>query len=173
MSKQECSGYKIVGKIKDASLYNEYDFIVAIGDSKIREKIYRKLERNKLNIVSLIHRNAIVADNVQMKKGTVVMAGAVINPNVLLGEGCIVNTSSSIDHDCIIGDFVHVSVGAHIAGSVKIGNGVFIGAGVIIINNRIIINNVTVGAGAVVVKDLMEIGTYIGVPANKRREGIK
>ena len=79
----------------------------------------------------------------------------------------IVNTSASIDHECKIGDYAHISVGSHLAGNVEIGNGTWIGVGAVVSNNIHICENVMVGAGAVVVEDIVESGTYVGVPARK------
>ena len=83
--------------------------------------------------------------------------------------GCIINTASSVDHDCVLSDFVHVAVGAHLCGTVTIGNATWIGAGATVSNNVNICGECTIGAGAVVVKDIIEPGTYIGVPAKLRR----
>ena len=97
------------------------------------------------------------------------MAGAVINTGTEVGIGAIVNTCSSIDHDCRIGSFVHVAVGAHLCGNVTIGDDTWIGAGAVVSNNTDIFGGCIIGAGAVVIRNIDEIGTYIGVPAGKRR----
>ena len=161
-SLKTCAGYPVVGKT-DASV--DGDVFVAIGNAAARQK----LSKNRENLVTLIHPSAVIADSVEIGKGTVVMAGAVINPETKIGTGCIVNTSSSIDHDCVIGDYVHVAVGAHICGTTVVGNNTWIGTGATVINNIIICDDCMIGAGAVVVKDLDDSGTYIGVPARKKR----
>mgnify|MGYP003304005502 CR=1 FL=1 len=164
----ECMGYPVVGK---STKYREYlssgDFFVAIGNAKIRKKIYKELELAGATIATLIHPNAVLAQEVQIGIGTVVMAGAVINPATVIGIGCIINTCASVDHDSIIGDFVHISVGAHLAGTVEIGKNSCIGAGATIINNVKVTEDCIIGAGAVVIKDIIEKGTYVGVPVKK------
>ena len=77
------------------------------------------------------------------------------------------NTCASVDHDCCLGDYVHVSVGAHVAGTVIIGNSTWIGAGAVVNNNLHITDSCMIGAGAVVINDIVERGTYVGVPARK------
>lgn len=161
----KCYNYAIVGNISDAKSYKEYDFVIAIGNSEVRKSVQEKLENEGLNIVSLIHPNAVIGEYIKIEKGTVVMAGAVINPNTIIGKGCIINTCSSVDHDCNIGDFSHIAVGAHIAGTVNIGKETFIGAGATIINNINICNGCWIGAGAVVVDNIEKMGVYIGIPA--------
>lgn len=141
------------------------EFFVAIGNNLIREKKQNMLIDNGARIATLIHPKSIIAKNIAIGQGTVVMAGAILNPCVNIGDGVIINTSSSVDHESIIGSFTHIAVGTHIAGAVKIDEKVFVGAGVTIINNINICSDCTIGAGAVVVKDIEEVGTYIGVPA--------
>lgn len=162
---RECGGYAVIGKSSDAFQYMDSDFAVAIGNAEIRERFFNKLIADDVHIVSLIHPNAVISENVEIGKGTVIMAGAVINPDTHIGDGCIINTCSSIDHDCRISDFVHVSVGAHVAGSVLIGTRTWIGAGATVSNNVEITRDCIIGAGAVAVKDVEISGTYIGVPA--------
>lgn len=162
-----CGTYKVVGECRSAASYKNADFIVGIGNAKIRRKIQSELVAMGLHIVSLVHPAAVIARDVKIGPGTVVMAGAVINPCTEIGQGCIINTCASVDHDCRIGDYVHVSVGAHVAGTVTIEENTWIGAGAIISNNVEIVADCMIGAGAVVVKNIQEGATYIGVPARK------
>ena len=164
----------VIGKVSDFIKYiDTSDFFVAIGNSAVRQRIQKELENNNAKIVSLFHPSAIIANNVKIGKGTVIMAGAIINPNTVIGEGVIVNTNSSVDHDCIIDDFTHISVGAKICGTVNIGKSTWIGAGATVINNKNVCANCMVGAGATVVKDIAFSGTYIGTPARKKLEQVK
>ena len=164
---KSCGNYKVVGGCKSALSYKNSDFIVAIGNANIRRSIQSELIEMGLNLVSLVHPSAVIASNVSMGVGTVVMAGAVINPCSVIGQGCIINTCASVDHDCRLGDYVHVSVGAHVAGTVTIGDSTWVGAGATISNNIEIVDACMIGAGAVVIADISEPGTYIGVPAKK------
>ena len=159
---RECYGYPVIGPTSKAASY-ECDKIVAIGNASIRERIQKNIET-----VSLIHPAAVVAHDVKMGDGCVVMAGAVINPGTIIGNGVIINTASSVDHDCIIEDYTHVAVGAHICGTVHVGKRTWIGAGATVVNNVEICDDCMIGAGATVVKSIKEAGTYVGVPARLR-----
>ena len=158
----ECAGFPVVGKTIEASSIDG-DKIVAIGNSKIRERIQKNID----NIATLIHPNAVISRRVEIGEGSVVMAGAVINSDSVVGKGCIINTGASVDHDCKIENFVHVSVGTHVAGNCIIGERTWIGAGATVSNNINICNDCMIGAGAVVIKNIEESGTYIGVPAKE------
>ncbi len=162
-----CGDYKVVGTCKDALSYKDADFVVAIGNAKIRSKIQSELTEQAMHVVPLIHPAAVIASSARIGAGTVVMAGAVVSPCAEIGKGCIINTCASVDHDCCIHDYVHVSVGAHIAGAVTIHDRTWIGAGATVSNNIEITSDCTIGAGAVVVASINESGTYVGVPARK------
>ena len=167
---RRCGEYVVVGAVKDIVAYTDSsDFFVAIGNSRIRQRITEKLRACHGLIITLIHPAAVIAENVDIGAGTVVMAGSVINPGAHIGESCIVNTCSSVDHDCLIDKYCHISVGAHLAGSVETGAHVWVGAGAVVSNNLKIAGNTVVGAGAVIVKDITVSGTYIGVPARKAK----
>ena len=131
----ECCGYPVIGLIQDVKRFPGSDFIVAIGNAGIREKMQMALIDAGLRPVSLVHPKAVIGKQVTLGEGSVVMAGAVVNPCCRIGKGCIINTCASVDHDCTIGDYTHISVGAHVAGTVTIGNRTWIGAGATVSNN--------------------------------------
>lgn len=157
-----------VGKVSDYIKYKEEAaFVVAIGNSRIRERIQKQLLGDECKVETLVHPQAVIGSDVSIGIGTVIMPGAVINAGACIGSGVIINTCSSVDHDCEIRDYCHVAVGSHLAGTVLVGEHTWIGAGATISNNLSICAECMIGAGAVVVKDIAESGTYVGVPAKK------
>ena len=159
----ECAGWPVIGKSTEAP---DGDIFIAVGNTEARKKLM-ELYAERIQPV-LVHPNAVIAEDVKIGAGSVVMAGVVINSGVRIGRGVIVNTSSSIDHDCVINDYVHIAVGSHLCGMVIVDENTWIGAGVIVSNNVKICRNCIIGAGAVVIKNIDEVGTYIGVPAKKK-----
>lgn len=168
-NKKECGQYKIIGTSNqvDSLIKKEYEFAVAIGDNQTRERIFKELVNKEAGVPVLIHPSAVIDETVTIGNGTVVMANAVINSSSIIGEACIINTASSIDHDCVIGNYVHVSPGVNIAGTVTVGFKTWIGVGSTVINNLNIGKECTIGAGCVVIKDLLESGTYVGIPIRR------
>ncbi len=168
------------GKILNVSYYGndkkllnqkERPFLaLGIGQIKniaIRKKIVDKFIDNGFMFETIISRNAIINEEVEIGKGTVIMDGVVINSGTRIGEYSIVNTSASIDHDCKIGDFVHIAPGCTLSGGVEIEQNVLIGTGAKIIQSVIIVENVIIAGGSAVMGNIVEKGTYIGVPARK------
>lgn len=161
-------GHKVIGKTKDIWGYIEHsDIFVAIGNNDIREKLQNQLESGGATIPVLIHPQAMIGAGTKIESGTIVMAGAVINSCVQINKGCIINTGATIDHDSVIEEYVHISPGSHLAGKVKVGRKTWLGIGTVISNNVYIVDNCMLGAGAVVVKDIVEPGTYVGVPVRR------
>lgn len=164
----ECLGFNVKLHTDDYSEYiDEYEFIVAVGNNSVRKNVISSLDAVGATIATLVHPSAVIGTDVYISNGSVIMAGAVINSSTKIGRGCIINTCSSLDHDTIIEDYVHVSPGAHLAGSVHVGKGSWIGIGSIISNNITVCNECIIGAGGVVLKDIVEAGTYAGVPVRR------
>lgn len=161
-------GIEVIGKSADAFKHmKDFEIFVGIGNNVTREKIQKKLEYEGVSIPILIHPESVIGEQVELGIGTVVMARAVINCSTRIGKGSIINTGATIDHDNLIEDYVHIAPGVHTAGTVKVGKGTWLGIGSVVSNNVNITSGCKVGAGAVVVKDIIEPGTYVGVPVRR------
>lgn len=158
-------GFPVLGIVNDYKNYNA-EFVIAIGNAEIREKIAKKL--SNVSWYTAIHPTAVISEiDVKIGEGTVIMANVVINSSARIGKHCIINSGAVVEHDNKIEDFVHVSVGAKIAGTVNIGKSSWIGIGAVVSNNLNICSNCIIGAGAVVVKNITKEGKYVGVPARR------
>lgn len=137
--------------------------IISIGNNGIRKQIAERLSGHIFG--NAVHSQAIVADNVKIGEGSVVMHGAIIQSCAAVGNHCIINTGSSVDHDCQIGDFAHIAPHATLCGNVQVGEGGWVGAGATIIPGVKIGKWAVVGAGAVVIRDVPDNAVVAGVPA--------
>lgn len=144
-------------------------FVVAIGDAGDRQRVSDKVEQLGYDLVSVIHPSAVVAPDVSIGAGSMVLAAAAVNPGVYIGRGVIINTGAVVDHDCSIADFAHVAPGARLAGNVRVGERTLISIGATVVPGKTIAQNALVAAGAVVVSDVGEGITVAGVPAKPLR----
>lgn len=141
-------------------------YFIAVGDNKLRRKIYEGLQKNNLPSANVIHPSAVIdASATITAEGVMIAANATINPLASIGTGAICNTGCIIEHECVVGEFSHIGPGAVLCGNVKIGAGSFVGANAVIRQGITIGSNTMIGAGAVVVKDVPDNATVIGVPA--------
>ena len=158
-------GFPVLGKIADYDNYKDCEFVIAIGNPYIREKISNELP---VKWYTAIHPMAVISSlDVEIGEGTVIMANAVVNPSARIGKHCIINTGAIVEHDNILEDYVHLSPNVTLAGIVKVGKSTHIGAGSCTKQVLNIASNCVIGAGSVIVKDITESGTYVGVPARK------
>lgn len=138
---------------------------IAIGNNQAREKEAAAWGYERL--VSVVHPAATVSRFSSIASGCFVAAGAVVGPMAVVGMGVIVNHGAVIDHDVEVGAFSHIAPNASLGGHAKVGRRVLIGSGAVVLPSVMIGNDVTVGAGSVVSADLLESGTYTGIPARK------
>lgn len=161
-------GFSWLGRIEAFSRFPNAEFIAAIGNAELRERL--TFELDSVRWYRAVHPRAVVSSlDTDIGEGTAVMAGAVINPGARIGRHCIINTGAIVEHDNIIGDFTHISVGARLAGTVRIGAKTLVGAGASVRNNITICENVVIGVGGAVVKNITQPGVYMGVPVRRVR----
>ena len=141
-------------------LYSKFS-IISIGNNNIRKKIAGQISSSYL---TAIHPSSIIATNVIIEEGTVIMAGAILNPDVKVGKHCIVNSGAVVEHDCVLENFVHISPNAALSGNVFIGEGTHVGIGASIIQGVKIGKWVTIGAGTVIINDVPDYAVIVGNP---------
>lgn len=141
--------------------------LLGIGDNRVRREVVERLE--SLPYTRLVHPSAIVAADVEIGEGTVVMAGAIINPGCRIGRHCVINTGAILEHDSVMADFSSLGPRTVVGGGVQIGEESFIGIGATVSHGLRIGGASLVGAGAVVVRNLPERVVAMGVPASVRR----
>ena len=145
----------------------EYDFILGVGDNKIRQKVAQLIASKHKKILNVIHPSAAISSKVAMGEGNFIARNAAINPLVTIGDYCILNTGCIIEHECALGDGVHIAPGAVLAGNVTVGAGSFIGANAVVKQGVSIGNNVIIGAGTVVIRDVLDNIKIAGNPARE------
>lgn len=139
-----------------------YKAVIAIGNNMTRKKVAQKIQTSFCE--ALVHKSAVLSENVEIGKGTVVMPNVVINSSTQIGSHCIINTGAIVEHDVIIDNYVHISPASTITGNVEIGEGTQVGAGANIIPGVKIGKWVTIGAGAVIINDIPDFSVVIGNP---------
>src|SRR3990167_520128 len=161
-------GYKILGTDDDLNSIirksKATHFFIAIGDVKIRGKLYSHAG-SKLKPVSIISKKAHISKYAKIGEHVILYPGVIINADVTIGNNVLINSNVSIGHETKIGNNVNINPGVNIAGKVMIGQGCTIGIGASIREQIILATNTYVGAGAVVVKNTKPNRTYIGIPA--------
>lgn len=157
--------------IKDYKDKKFEKIVVTIGNVSVRAKIFEKIKSilgiGVLgNLVSVFSINANTT--FEEVHGLFLGVNTYLGPNVNIGDNVIINTGTIIEHDCSIGSNCFIGPGVVISGFTTVGSNSYLGARCTLINGLNLRDNITIGAGAVVVGDILEEGTYLGIPAQKK-----
>jgi sugar O-acyltransferase (sialic acid O-acetyltransferase NeuD family) len=144
-----------------------YEVVIAIGDSKVREKIVQKLPI-ETKYFTYIHPSVqIYSTDVKIGKGSIICGGCILTTNIEIGEHSHLNLLTTIGHDNVIGDYFTTAPGSKISGNCNIGNHVYFGTNSSVREKITICDNVIIGLNSGVVKDINEEGVYVGLPVKK------
>jgi sugar O-acyltransferase (sialic acid O-acetyltransferase NeuD family) len=143
----------------------DLNFLIGIGDNKIREEIYNLISAKNRCVLKLISQTATISNTANIGTGTFVNKNVSINAFAKIGNNVILNTACIIDHDCVIGDSAHIAPGAVLAGNVIIGERTFVGANSVVKQGVIIGKDVIIGAGSVVISNIPDGKKIAGNPS--------
>jgi sugar O-acyltransferase (sialic acid O-acetyltransferase NeuD family) len=143
--------------------------VVAIGDAAARRAFGELVLAASGELVALVHPSAVIAPDVKIGQGTVVMAGAIINTGTMIGRFAIINSGAIVDHDNIIEDNVQIAPGCNLAGRVTCRRDSFIGTGATIIPRIVIGEGAYVAAGATVIRPVKPHTLVAGCPAREKK----
>jgi len=122
-------GYKapFLGSEQEYTFKQRTIVFVAIGDSKIRQKIINILTEKNVLFDNFIHHSCIVSSSSIVGKGNIICPNVIIGPNTKIGNFNILNYSCAIPHDCEMGNMNILSPNVYITGYCKIGDNNFFG----------------------------------------------
>lgn len=164
---KEFLGIKVESNLVNIPNFEDYFFVIAIGDPSQRKIVWEKL----LNFIPssrfppIIHRSAVVGQNSRIGFGTVVFPFSNIGPFAEVGNFCILNTASDLEHDSKLGSFAALAPGAKVGGNVQIGTGSWIGMNASVKQGITIGSDSIIGANSYVDKSLLSNIVAYGTPA--------
>ncbi len=163
-------GHKVIGNLDAFSVlikkFNIEGIVIGIGDNELRLHIYKNILKiaPKIEFVPIIHPSAILAEDILIPEGTVLMAGAIVNANAKIGKFCVLNSKASLGHDSIMADFSSLASGATIAGNVSIGYCASICLSASISQGLSIGDHTIIGGSSLVLKSVGNEKLAFGVP---------
>lgn len=162
---------QILGNCDDImSLYQQNVFdslFVAIGYKHLiaRKKIFERFH-NMIPFASIIANPSYIDVTAKIGEGVIVYPGCVIDKDVIISHNVVLNLNVVVSHNSSIGHSTFCAPRVSIAGFSTVASCCFLGIGSSIIDNISISDGIIVGAGGLVITDLVEKGTYIGVPVS-------
>ncbi|MDC9611585.1 acetyltransferase [Pseudoalteromonas sp. GABNS16H] len=158
--------YTILGGLDAWSDYPDTEFVVAIGNPRVRKKIVEKLaSQGVTDFATLIHPSVKMDESVDVGKGTMICAGSIATVDIVIGDHVILNLNVTVGHDDRIHDFVTVAPMVALSGNVILEDGVEVGTGAAIRQGITMACGSMLGMGGVQTKDSEANTIYIGSPA--------
>lgn len=147
-------------ELKDYFATVSPDFIVGVGNPRIREKLVQKVRMLGGNYVSVISPQTAVFPFAEIVPGTILMPFSILSHGGEMGEGCAIHGHCSLGHGVKLGKYINIGPGVTIIGPVEIGDYSYISAKTLILPNVKIGRNVLVEPNAVVNHNLKDFETF-------------
>lgn len=163
--------YTILGGLDSWADYSDSEFVVAIGNPRVRKQVVEKLMAWGLDaFATLVHPSVRMGENVNVGKGTMICAGCIVTVDIAIGNHVILNLNVTIGHDDVISDYVTVAPMAALSGNVILEPGVEVGTGAAIRQGINMAEGSMLGMGGILTKDTEANTIYVGSPAKPLKQ---
>lgn len=164
---------KVKGKfsnLRDEEIHNN-NYIVAIGNNKVRSEIMDKINSKGGLTPTLIHPKAVISDSAKIGKGVYIHGNTYIWTKTNISDYCIISPNVVIAHHSSLGKACLISTLSGVGASITIKDNVFVGMGSTLVTGVSLVGEGSIiGAGAVVLKNVEKECVYAGIPAKKIRD---
>ena len=152
--------------VKSFDSLKHSDFLVAVGDPKLRKMLYEMAVAAGLHpCMPIIHPSVICGAEVAVGRGSIVCPNVVLTVNVVIHDNCLLNLACTVGHDARIRSHSVLSPGANISGNVVLEECVQVGTNAAIRERVKVGAGSVIGMGAVLLKDVPPDAVMVGNPA--------
>ena len=116
------------------------------------EKVFT--EESDISLVSFIHPNTVLGENVEIGDGTLIFANVHIGTDTSIGKLSFISSNSTIEHHNVIGDAFCCGPSFSTSGLVSIGNNTRVGINVGIEPSIKVGDNVVISSGSIVTSNI-------------------
>lgn len=162
--------YEILGSFDDLykSDLRDVNFLLTMGDMRIRKQVSDSLTAVGGRIPSIIHPSARVSRFATIAEQGVIIGDSVeLQSDVVVGDNVIIRSDVTVCHNTTIESDVFVGPKALVGAYIVVGEYAYIGQGSILVSGKVksIGENSLIGAGALVTKPIPENVIAVGCPA--------
>ncbi|GGK11228.1 NeuD/PglB/VioB family sugar acetyltransferase [Parabacteroides faecis] len=155
----------LLGTIDGYQIEDNDVFVCSIGNTKVKKMVCEKLKERGAKFYTLIHKTAIVRENVKIGDGCIIAEYASVGADCTIGENCLIQTFSIAAHDCKIGNYVRIDTHSTCVGGVVVKDMATIHTTAVVSHKVVIGEGATVAAMSFVIKKVSPYTTVYGNPA--------
>lgn len=134
--------------IKFAAEYKK--LIVAIGNNKFREEVYKRAEAAGYEFPNIIDTSAYISPYATLGKGVIILNNAVVQNSAIIGNGTILNSGVEAHHDSVIGNYCLIYANSVVRALTNVGDRVRIGSNVSVSTGAQVPDDADIEDGSVV-----------------------
>lgn len=164
-------GYEILGSFDDLwnkPTLNGMNFLLTMGDNKIRANVCNTILSKRGNVPTLIHPSAVISQFAHISEiGVYISPFTYVQADSTIENNTILLSHVNISHTTHIGKNCFIAGGAIIGAYTTIEDNVFVGQGALTISSKVkrIGAGAYIGARALVTRDVPEKAVMAGNPA--------
>lgn len=153
----------ILGTISEWEPKENQVFVMGISEPKTKEVVAEKLKNKGATFISVVSKQVILGDYVEIGEGSVVLTPYNIECGAKIGRFVTI-LGSTLSLDGEIGDYSTTAGFANLTNA-KIGKGVYVGSHAVIIEDLTIGDGAYICVGSIVMKDVEAHTQVFGYPA--------
>jgi sugar O-acyltransferase (sialic acid O-acetyltransferase NeuD family) len=156
-----------LGRIEDHQPAADEVFVCAMGIPVMKRRCYERIEARGGQFITLIHRTAVLGDEVKLGAGVILCPYAVVSGYNDLGKSVVVNMHATVDHDANVGDWTQINCHCDLTAGVQVGSEVWFSSHVAVAPRLRIGDRAYLGIGSAVLRDVEADSKVFGVPARR------
>lgn len=162
------SGYPVIlESVENYSIQENDTFICALGSIKWVDYYSKIIISKGGNFMNLIHKKAVLKQNVKLGNGIIIGQGSLISVDVAIGNFCQILSYCVLGHDVVVGNYCRIGEYVFIGGFTQIKDNVFVAVRSTLLDRIVVGSNSVIGVGSVVIQNVKENTSVFGVPAKK------
>ncbi len=167
--KQLSKKIRFFNNIKKIKKNRNLKACISFGEPKLRKISYIELKKNKIPLMSIIHKTSYISRNAIISSGTIIAPNCVVAPLANIKENVLINSGAIVGHHSVVEKHSVMSPNSFIGGHSKVGQICFLGANSSVMPKIMIKESSRLSASSVLYKNAEKFTLSHGNPAKSKK----
>ena len=142
---------------------------ISFGEPRLRENSCKKLKKNKIPLLSIVHKTSYISRNAIISDGVIIAPNCVVAPYANLKENVLINSGAIVGHHSTVDKHTVMSPNSFIGGHSRIGKICFLGANSSIMPKVSLNDSSRLSASSVLYRNTEKFTLSHGNPAKTKK----